>query len=38
MDRLRRVKRAFPMLAQALILGGQIRVGMEDTVYVERGN
>ena len=28
---------AFPMLAQAYILGGNVRVGMEDTVYVERG-
>jgi uncharacterized protein (DUF849 family) len=28
---------AFPMLAQAYILGGHVRVGMEDTVYVERG-
>src|SRR5271166_5522616 len=28
---------AFPMLAQACILGGHVRIGMEDTVYVERG-
>jgi uncharacterized protein (DUF849 family) len=28
---------AFLMLAQAYILGGNVRVGMEDTVYVERG-
>jgi uncharacterized protein (DUF849 family) len=28
---------AFCMLAQAYILGGNVRVGMEDTVYVERG-
>ncbi|HTR11739.1 MAG TPA: 3-keto-5-aminohexanoate cleavage protein [Roseiarcus sp.] len=28
---------AFPMLGQAYILGGNVRVGMEDTVYVERG-
>jgi len=28
---------AFPILAQAYILGGNVRVGMEDTVYVERG-
>jgi uncharacterized protein (DUF849 family) len=28
---------AFPMLAQAYILGGNVRVGMEDTVYVDRG-
>ncbi|WP_417522423.1 3-keto-5-aminohexanoate cleavage protein [Marinovum sp.] len=27
----------FPMLAQALILGGHIRVGMEDNVYLSRG-
>lgn len=28
---------AFPMLAQAYILGGHVRIGMEDTVYAERG-
>ena len=28
---------AFPMLAQANVLGGHVRVGMEDTVYVDRG-
>jgi hypothetical protein len=28
---------AFPMLAQTYILGGHVRVGMEDTVYVDRG-
>ena len=28
---------AFPMLAQAHVLGGHVRVGMEDTVYVDRG-
>ena len=28
---------AFRMLAQSYILGGNVRVGMEDTVYVERG-
>ena len=28
---------AFPMLAQAYILGGHVRIGMEDTVYVDRG-
>jgi len=28
---------AFPMLAQAYVLGGHVRVGMEDTVYVDRG-
>jgi uncharacterized protein (DUF849 family) len=28
---------AFPMLAQAYILGGNVRIGMEDTVHVSRG-
>jgi uncharacterized protein (DUF849 family) len=28
---------AFPMFVQAYILGGHVRVGMEDTVYVDRG-
>lgn len=28
---------AFPLLAQAFILGGNVRIGMEDTVYAERG-
>ncbi len=28
---------AFPMLAQAWLLGGHVRIGMEDTVYLERG-
>jgi uncharacterized protein (DUF849 family) len=28
---------AFPMLAQAFLLGGHVRVGMEDTVYLDRG-
>ncbi len=28
---------AFPMLAQAYVLGGNVRIGMEDTVYVDRG-
>ena len=28
---------AFPMLAQALLLGGHCRIGMEDAVYLERG-
>jgi uncharacterized protein (DUF849 family) len=27
----------FPMLAQALLLGGHVRVGMEDNIYIERG-
>lgn len=28
---------AFPMLAQAFLLGGHVRIGMEDTVYVGKG-
>ncbi len=28
---------AFPMLAQAYLLGGHCRIGMEDAVYLERG-
>ncbi len=28
---------AFPMLAQAFLLGGHVRIGMEDTVYLDRG-
>jgi uncharacterized protein (DUF849 family) len=28
---------AFPMLAQAFLLGGHCRVGMEDTVYLSKG-
>lgn len=28
---------AFPMLAQAYLLGGHVRIGMEDTVYLDRG-
>ena len=28
---------AFPMLAQAFLLGGHVRVGLEDTVYLEKG-
>jgi uncharacterized protein (DUF849 family) len=28
---------AYPMLAQALLLGGHCRIGMEDTVYLSRG-
>jgi uncharacterized protein (DUF849 family) len=27
----------FPMLAQVLLLGGHVRVGMEDNVYISRG-
>lgn len=28
---------AFPMVAQAFLLGGHVRIGMEDTVYLEKG-
>lgn len=28
---------AFPMMAQSFLLGGHVRVGMEDTVYLDRG-
>lgn len=28
---------AFPMLAQSWILGGNVRIGMEDTVHIARG-
>ncbi|HLN10921.1 MAG TPA: 3-keto-5-aminohexanoate cleavage protein [Xanthobacteraceae bacterium] len=27
----------FPMLAQSLLLGGNLRVGLEDTLYLEKG-
>jgi uncharacterized protein (DUF849 family) len=27
----------FPMVAQAWLLGGHVRVGMEDNIYIERG-
>lgn len=30
-------KTAFPMLAQAFLLGGHVRVGMEDTAYIRKG-
>jgi uncharacterized protein (DUF849 family) len=30
-------KAAFQMLAQAFLLGGHVRIGMEDTVYISRG-
>ncbi|SFR13234.1 3-keto-5-aminohexanoate cleavage protein [Poseidonocella sedimentorum] len=29
---------AFPMLAQAWLLGGHIRIGMEDTAHIAKGN
>ena len=28
---------AFPMLAQAYILGGHCRIGMEDALYISKG-
>jgi uncharacterized protein (DUF849 family) len=28
---------AFPMLTQSILLGGNIRIGMEDTLYLEKG-
>lgn len=28
---------SFPMLAQAFLLGGHVRVGLEDNIYIERG-
>lgn len=28
---------AFPMLAQAYLLGGHVRIGMEDTAYISKG-
>jgi len=28
---------AFPMLAQSFLLGGHVRIGMEDTVYLDKG-
>lgn len=31
-------RHAFPMLAQAFILGGHCRIGMEDTVYLAKGS
>ncbi len=30
-------RQAFPMLAQAYLLGGHIRIGMEDTAYISAG-
>jgi uncharacterized protein (DUF849 family) len=27
----------FPMVAQALLLGGHVRVGLEDNLYLEKG-
>jgi uncharacterized protein (DUF849 family) len=28
---------AFPMVAQSLLAGGHVRIGLEDTIYVDRG-
>ena len=28
----------FPMVAQAVILGGHVRVGLEDNLYISQGN
>jgi uncharacterized protein (DUF849 family) len=28
----------YPILAQAYLLGGHIRVGLEDNIYLSRGN
>jgi uncharacterized protein (DUF849 family) len=30
-------KQAFPMVAQSYLLGGHVRIGMEDTVHLEKG-
>lgn len=30
-------RHAFPMVAQAYLLGGHVRTGLEDTVYIEKG-
>jgi uncharacterized protein (DUF849 family) len=30
-------KMAFPMLVQSFILGGHVRIGMEDTVFLDKG-
>lgn len=30
-------KQAYPMLAQSFLLGGHVRIGMEDTVYLDKG-
>lgn len=30
-------RHAFPMVAQSFLLGGNIRIGFEDTVFIERG-
>jgi uncharacterized protein (DUF849 family) len=30
-------RHAFPMLAQSFLLGGHVRAGLEDNIYLERG-
>jgi uncharacterized protein (DUF849 family) len=30
-------RQAFPMLAQAALLGGWVRIGLEDNLYLKRG-
>ena len=30
-------RHAFPMVAQSYLLGGHVRVGMEDTIYIDKG-
>lgn len=30
-------RNAFPMLAQSFLLGGHVRIGLEDALYIERG-
>jgi uncharacterized protein (DUF849 family) len=30
-------RNAFPVLAQSFLLGGHVRIGMEDTIYIEKG-
>jgi len=30
-------RQAFPMMVQSFLLGGHIRIGMEDTIYIEKG-
>jgi uncharacterized protein (DUF849 family) len=32
-----RKKLQMPMVAQAMILGGNVRVGLEDNLYLEKG-
>ncbi|WP_411024252.1 3-keto-5-aminohexanoate cleavage protein, partial [Salmonella sp. s58758] len=30
-------RHSFPMAAQSLLLGGHVRVGVEDTIYLRKG-